>query len=119
MTRSVTLEMPKRPKAISAAKEQQLNPPDVEFEVSGKHWFDAAAAPAFSGDSPSIENEAITGAANVVPASTFFKKSRRPAPALPRISSGAIGPSVSCRCSARLRHQRSRADRASENVRQL
>src|SRR5262245_53335045 len=45
----------------------------------------SACAQAFSGDSPSMEKDAITGAANVVPASTFLRKSRRLASALLRI----------------------------------
>src|SRR5215831_18962568 len=88
---------------ISAANLQQG---DVVWFAQKLAWFDvnitvwllqlSVCAEAFPGNSPSMEKEASTGAANVVPASTFLRKSRRFASALPRISSGAIVISVAC-----------------------
>src|SRR5713101_8674156 len=76
------------PAAISTASVQQGEP--VMLEQSGGWLLVALDAQALSTDSPSMENEAIRGTANVVPAITFLRNSRRLASTLLRISSGAI-----------------------------
>src|SRR6266496_3676419 len=73
--------------AICTASVQQGEP--VMLEQSG--WLVVTLdAQALSTDSPSMENEAIKGTANVVPAITFLRNSRRLGSTLLRISSGAI-----------------------------